>query len=104
EAVLEDLDLKRTVFREVEAHTRPDTLLATNTSSLGIANIQEGLAHPERVAALHFFNPVHKMPLVEVAHAPATARDAVATLTRWATKLGKMPVVVKDSTGFVVRR
>jgi 3-hydroxyacyl-CoA dehydrogenase/enoyl-CoA hydratase/3-hydroxybutyryl-CoA epimerase len=104
EAVLEDVELKRKVFRELEAHARPDALLATNTSSLGVANIQEGLAHPERVAALHFFNPVHKMPLVEVAHAPATARETVATLVQWAIKLGKMPVVVKDSPGFVVNR
>jgi 3-hydroxyacyl-CoA dehydrogenase/enoyl-CoA hydratase/3-hydroxybutyryl-CoA epimerase len=104
EAVIEDLELKKKVFRELEAHTRPDALLATNTSSLGVANIQEGLAHPGRVAALHFFNPVHKMPLVEVAHAPATSREAVATLTQWAIKLGKTPVVVKDSPGFVVNR
>ncbi len=104
EAVIEDLELKRKVFRDLEAHTRPDTLLATNTSSLGVANLQEGLAHPGRVAALHFFNPVHKMPLVEVAHAPATTREAVATLTRWAIDLGKTPVVVKDSPGFVVNR
>src|SRR5205807_1131108 len=79
EAVVEDLELKRKVFRDLEAHTRPETLLATNTSSLGVANVQQGLAHPERVAALHFFNPVHKMPLVEVAHAPATTRPAVAS-------------------------
>jgi 3-hydroxyacyl-CoA dehydrogenase/enoyl-CoA hydratase/3-hydroxybutyryl-CoA epimerase len=104
EAVVEDLELKRRVFRELEANTRPETLLATNTSSLGIANIQEGLTRPEHVAALHFFNPVHKMPLVEVAHAPATSRDTVASLTKWAIKLGKMPVVVKDSPGFVVNR
>ncbi len=104
EAVIEDLELKRKVFRELEAHTRPDTLLATNTSSLGVGNIQEGLAHPGRVAALHFFNPVHKMPLVEVGHAPATSRETIATLTHWAIKLGKTPVVVKDSPGFVVNR
>ncbi len=104
EAVIEDLELKRKVFRELEAHTRPETLLATNTSSLGVANIQQGLAHPERVAALHFFNPVHKMPLVEVAHAPTTAREAIASLTQWAIKLGKTPVIVTDSPGFVVNR
>jgi 3-hydroxyacyl-CoA dehydrogenase/enoyl-CoA hydratase/3-hydroxybutyryl-CoA epimerase len=104
EAVIEDLELKKKVFRELEAHTRPDALLATNTSSLGVATIQEGLAHPGRVAALHFFNPVHKMPLVEVAHAPATSREAVAALAQWAIKLGKTPVVVKDSPGFVVNR
>jgi 3-hydroxyacyl-CoA dehydrogenase/enoyl-CoA hydratase/3-hydroxybutyryl-CoA epimerase len=104
EAVIEDWELKRKVFRDLEDHTRPDTLLATNTSSLSVATLQEGLAHPERVAALHFFNPVHKMPLVEVAHAPATTRETVASLTRWAIDLGKSPVVVKDSPGFVVNR
>jgi 3-hydroxyacyl-CoA dehydrogenase/enoyl-CoA hydratase/3-hydroxybutyryl-CoA epimerase len=104
EAAIEDLALKRKIFRELEAHTRPETVLATNTSSLGIANIAEGLTHPERVAALHFFNPVHKMPLVEVGHAAATSRETVATLTQWAIKLGKTPVVVKDSPGFVVNR
>src|SRR5262249_34951955 len=104
EAVVEDLGLKRKVFREAEGHTRPDAILATNTSSLGVANVAEGLAHPERVAALHFFNPVHKMPLVEVAHAPGTSRAPSATLTRWAIKLGKVPIVVKDSPGFVVNR
>ncbi len=104
EAVIEDLELKRKVFRELEAQTRPETLLVTNTSSLGIANIAEGLTHPERVAALHFFNPVHKMPLVEVGHAAATSPQTIATLTQWAIKLGKTPVVVKDSPGFVVNR
>jgi 3-hydroxyacyl-CoA dehydrogenase/enoyl-CoA hydratase/3-hydroxybutyryl-CoA epimerase len=104
EAVIEDLELKKKVFRELEAHSRPGTLLATNTSSLVVAHIQEGLAHPERVAALHFFNPVHKMPLVEVAHAPATTPEATAALTRWAIALGKTPVVVKDSPGFIVNR
>ncbi len=104
EAVIEDLDLKRRVFRDLEAHTRPDAVLATNTSSLGIARVQEGLTHPGRVAALHFFNPVHKMPLVEVGHAAATSREAAAVLTRLALDLGKTPVVVKDSPGFVVNR
>lgn len=104
EAVIEDLELKRRVFGELEAHVRPDAVLATNTSSLGIGRLQEGRTHPERVAALHFFNPVHKMPLIEVGHAAATSREAVAALTRLAIDLGKVPVVVKDSPGFVVNR
>ena len=102
--MVEDLELKKRVFRDLEAHTRPETLLATNTSSLGVVNIQKGLAHPERVAALHFFNPVHKMPLIEVAHARDTTPSVTASLTQWAIKLGKTPVVVKDSPGFVVNR
>jgi 3-hydroxyacyl-CoA dehydrogenase/enoyl-CoA hydratase/3-hydroxybutyryl-CoA epimerase len=104
EAALEDLDAKRAVFRELEARTRPATVLATNTSSLPVERLQEGLAHPERVAGMHFFNPVHKMPLVEIARAPATSDQAAATLTQWAINLGKTPVIVRDSPGFVVNR
>jgi 3-hydroxyacyl-CoA dehydrogenase/enoyl-CoA hydratase/3-hydroxybutyryl-CoA epimerase len=104
EAVVEDLEVKRQVFRELEARTRPTAVLATNTSSLSVARLQEGLAHPERVAALHFFNPVHKMPLVEVAHTPRTDRRTTALLVQWAITLGKTPVLVKESPGFVVNR
>jgi 3-hydroxyacyl-CoA dehydrogenase/enoyl-CoA hydratase/3-hydroxybutyryl-CoA epimerase len=104
EAALEDLAVKRPLFRELEARTRPTTVLATNTSSLPVTQLQEGLAHPERVAGLHFFNPVHKMPLVEVARAPATDERTMAELTAWAIALGKMPVQVRDSPGFVVNR
>jgi 3-hydroxyacyl-CoA dehydrogenase/enoyl-CoA hydratase/3-hydroxybutyryl-CoA epimerase len=104
EAALEDLDAKRAVFRELEARTRPTTVLATNTSSLPVERLQEGLAHPQRVAGMHFFNPVHKLPLVEVARAPASGEPALATLTQWAINLGKTPVVVRDSPGFVVNR
>jgi 3-hydroxyacyl-CoA dehydrogenase/enoyl-CoA hydratase/3-hydroxybutyryl-CoA epimerase len=104
EAVLEKLELKRKVFRELEAHVRPDAILATNTSSLGVANIAEGLSRPERVGALHFFNPVHKMPLVEVGHIATTTRENIAALTHWTLRMGKTPVVVKDSPGFVVNR
>jgi len=104
EAALEELEAKRGIFRELEARTRPATVLATNTSSLPVARIQEGLLHPERVLALHFFNPVHRMPLVEVARAPAASPAALALLTQWAIALGKTPVQVVDSPGFVVNR
>jgi 3-hydroxyacyl-CoA dehydrogenase/enoyl-CoA hydratase/3-hydroxybutyryl-CoA epimerase len=104
EAALEDLDAKRAVFRELEARTRPETVLATNTSSLPVERLQEGLTHPERVAGMHFFNPVHKMPLVEVARAPASRDAALAILTQLAINLGKTPVVVRDSPGFIVNR
>src|SRR5262249_5089325 len=79
-------------------------VLATNTSSLLVGKLQEGLPHPERIAGLHFFNPVHKMPLVEVARAAATSADAIALLTRFAIDLGKTPVQVGDGPGFVVNR
>jgi 3-hydroxyacyl-CoA dehydrogenase/enoyl-CoA hydratase/3-hydroxybutyryl-CoA epimerase len=104
EAAVENLDAKRALFRDLELHCRPETVLATNTSSLPVAALQEGLKHPERVAGLHFFNPVHKMPLVEVARAPATGDAAIGLLTRWSVALGKEPVQVKDSPGFVVNR
>jgi 3-hydroxyacyl-CoA dehydrogenase / enoyl-CoA hydratase / 3-hydroxybutyryl-CoA epimerase len=104
EAALEDLEAKKAVFRELEARTRPASVLATNTSSLPVERLQEGLRHPQRVAGLHFFNPVHKMPLVEVARAPASSDAALATLAQWAIHLGKTPVVVRDSPGFVVNR
>lgn len=104
EAALEELEAKRAVFRELEAHTQATTILATNTSSLPVERLQEGLTHPQRVAGMHFFNPVHKMPLVEVARAANSSDVALATLTQWAIQLGKTPVIVRDSPGFVVNR
>jgi 3-hydroxyacyl-CoA dehydrogenase/enoyl-CoA hydratase/3-hydroxybutyryl-CoA epimerase len=104
EAVIEDLDAKRAVFAEMEKRTCPQTLLATNTSSLLVAKLQEGRQHPQRIGGLHFFNPVHKMPLVEVVRGPATDEATLAALRQFAIELGKVPVVVKDSPGFVVNR
>jgi 3-hydroxyacyl-CoA dehydrogenase / enoyl-CoA hydratase / 3-hydroxybutyryl-CoA epimerase len=104
EAASEDLDAKRGVFRELDGRTRPTTVLATNTSSLRVGSLEEGLTHPERVGGMHFFNPVHKMPLVEVVRADATNERTVATLMQWAIGLGKTPVLVRDSPGFVVNR
>lgn len=104
EAVVEDLTHKKAIFRELEKQVSPSTILATNTSSLRVAQLQEGLKHPGRVAGLHFFNPVHKMPLVEVVRSHMT-RDRVTTaLQRFVVALGKTPIVVKDSPGFVVNR
>jgi 3-hydroxyacyl-CoA dehydrogenase/enoyl-CoA hydratase/3-hydroxybutyryl-CoA epimerase len=104
EAALEDLEVKRAVFRELEERTPPTAVLATNTSSLPVRQLQEGMARPGRVAGLHFFNPVHKMHLVEVARAPATEPAAAELLAHWAIVLGKTPVAVRDSPGFVVNR
>jgi 3-hydroxyacyl-CoA dehydrogenase/enoyl-CoA hydratase/3-hydroxybutyryl-CoA epimerase len=104
EAALEDLDAKRAVFRELETRTKPTAVLATNTSSLPVERLQEGLNHPERVAGMHFFNPVHKLPLVELARAPASAERSLAVLSQLAVQLGKTPLLVKDSPGFVVNR
>jgi 3-hydroxyacyl-CoA dehydrogenase/enoyl-CoA hydratase/3-hydroxybutyryl-CoA epimerase len=104
EAATENADAKRAIFRELDARTPRTTVLATNTSSLRVVSLQEGLAHPERVAGLHFFNPVHKLALVEVARTPNTDAAAVELLRQWSIALGKTPVVVRDSPGFVVNR
>ncbi len=104
EAAVEDLEVKQKLFRELEARVRPAAVLASNTSSLSITRMSEGLKNPERVAGLHFFNPVHKMPLVEVVRTSATTPQALALLAQWAIALGKIPVQVADSPGFVVNR
>lgn len=104
EAVAEKLEIKRAVFGELAEAMRDDAILATNTSSLSVAAIAEGIAHPERVIGLHFFNPVKKMPLVEIVRAPRTSDMAVARCAALAIALGKTPVVVKDVAGFLVNR
>jgi 3-hydroxyacyl-CoA dehydrogenase/enoyl-CoA hydratase/3-hydroxybutyryl-CoA epimerase len=104
EAVVEDLDIKRRVFGELEVRMRPDALLATNTSSLSVTTLAEGLQHPERFCGFHFFNPVHRMPLVEVVRGPRTSDGTLVSAVGLARKLGKTPVVVRDAPGFVVNR
>jgi 3-hydroxyacyl-CoA dehydrogenase/enoyl-CoA hydratase/3-hydroxybutyryl-CoA epimerase len=104
EAAVERLDAKQAIFKELDRRAKPAAVLATNTSSLSVAKLQEGLTHPERVAGLHFFNPVHKMELVEVARTPTTDPRAVELLTAWSVRLGKTPVLVQDSPGFLVNR
>ncbi len=104
EAVVEDLDVKRPVFGELEGRMRPDALLATNTSSLSVTTLAEGLQHPGRFCGFHFFNPVHRMPLVEVVRGPRTSDATLVSAVALARKLGKTPVVVKDAPGFIVNR
>lgn len=104
EAVVEDLEIKRRVFGELEVRVGPEALLATNTSSLSVDALAAGLRHPERLCGLHFFNPVHRMPLIEVVRGSRTSDRALATAVAFARKLGKTPVVVNDAPGFVVNR
>jgi 3-hydroxyacyl-CoA dehydrogenase/enoyl-CoA hydratase/3-hydroxybutyryl-CoA epimerase len=104
ESVTEELETKRAVFRSIEQHVRPDTPIATNTSSLCVGWLQEGMAHPGRVVGLHFFHPVHRIPLVEVVRTSATLDAAAGAVRRWAVELGKTPVSVTDSQGFAVNR
>jgi 3-hydroxybutyryl-CoA dehydrogenase len=104
EAIPEDLDLKREVFRLLDAEAPPTSILATNTSSLSIARIASATAHPERVAGMHFFNPVPLMALVEVVAGPLTNPTVIESLTDLARRLGKTPVVASDTPGFIVNR
>jgi 3-hydroxyacyl-CoA dehydrogenase/enoyl-CoA hydratase/3-hydroxybutyryl-CoA epimerase len=104
EAVVEDLDIKRRVFAELEVRLPETAILATNTSSLSVDALADGLRHPGRFVGFHFFNPVHKMPLVEVVRGSKTSDASLVTAVALARRLGKTPVVVKDSPGFVVNR
>lgn len=105
EAVIEDLAVKHKVFAEaIGRGLRADAIVASNTSSLSIDAMAELLPHPERLVGIHFFNPPEKMPLVEVVRGRQTSAAAVATACRLATRLGKYPIVVNDSPGFLVNR
>ena len=104
EAIPESLELKRDLFREVEALAPAAAILASNTSSLSIADIARVVENPGRVLGLHFFNPVHVMRLVEIVVAPATENAAVERARGFAESLGKRPIVVRDSPGFATSR
>ncbi len=104
EAVVERLDVKRKVFADLERFTREQTILATNTSSISIDLISAEMERPERCVGMHFFNPVSKMPLVEVIAGTRTSSAAAETVAAFARRLGKTPVVVKDGPGFLVNR
>ncbi len=104
EAVLENLEIKRQVFQELAEATSPQTVLATNTSSLLVRDIAEGTPHPERIVGLHFFNPPHRMPLVEIVRTDITSPEALATAIAAVRRLGKTGVIVGDCVGFLVNR
>ncbi|KNC19107.1 3-hydroxyacyl-CoA dehydrogenase [Arthrobacter sp. RIT-PI-e] len=104
EAVFEELSVKKQVFAEVEAVVSPECILATNTSSLSVAEMAADLAHPERVVGFHFFNPVAAMPLLEVVRAPRTDDAVLATAFVLAKGLKKNAVLVQDAPAFVVNR
>jgi 3-hydroxyacyl-CoA dehydrogenase len=104
EAVLEKLAVKQAVLKEWESVAAPEAIFASNTSTLPITEIAKAAAVPERVVGMHFFNPVHKMPLVEVIFGEKTAPEVTATIFDLAKKMGKTPVVVKDAPGFLVNR
>jgi 3-hydroxybutyryl-CoA dehydrogenase len=104
EAIPEALDLKQEAFRRLDAAAPPETLLATNTSSLSVARIASAVTRPERVLGMHFFNPVPLMALVEVVAGPLTDPAVGARVALVATRLGKTPVFAADTPGFIVNR
>lgn len=104
EAVFEELKIKQEVFQKLEQYVSSECILATNTSSLSVDAIAQGLEHPERVIGFHFFNPVAVMPLVEVVRAKRSSDEAVATGMKVAKGLKKTAVITSDSAGFVVNR
>ncbi|CAE6893607.1 Catalyzes the formation of a hydroxyacyl-CoA by addition of water on enoyl-CoA. Also exhibits 3-hydroxyacyl-CoA epimerase and 3-hydroxyacyl-CoA dehydrogenase activities [Vibrio sp. B1ASS3] len=104
EAVFEDLDLKQTLVADIEANAKPETIFATNTSSLPIHKIAEKAERPENIVGLHYFSPVEKMPLVEVIPHETTSEETISTVVALAKKQGKTPIVVKDKAGFYVNR
>lgn len=104
EAVFEDLDAKLRVFEALTGIVSPETLVVSNTSSLSITRLAAATTFPERVAGLHFFNPVPVLPLVEIVRGLATSDATVERLRAVATEIGKTGVVVRDSPGFVVNR
>ncbi len=104
EAVVENASVKRQVFGRIEGKMRDDAILASNTSTIPIAKLAEGLKRPELFCGIHFFNPVRKMPLVEVIRGPKTSDATIATAVALAKRIGKSPIVVNDGPGFLVNR
>jgi 3-hydroxyacyl-CoA dehydrogenase/enoyl-CoA hydratase/3-hydroxybutyryl-CoA epimerase len=104
EAVFEDLALKQKVLRDVEAIASDKCIFASNTSSIPITQIAEASRHPETVVGMHYFSPVHKMPLLEVIRHPKTDESVVATAVALGKKQGKTVIVVKDGVGFYTSR
>ena len=104
EAVVENPRIKAAVLAETESHIRPDTILASNTSTIPISQLAEALTRPENFCGMHFFNPVPRMPLVEVIRGNKTADATIAKVVAWASKMGKTPIVVNDCPGFFVNR
>ena len=104
EAVIEDPAIKASVLSEVEAHVREDTVITSNTSTIPITLLSQALSRPENFCGMHFFNPVHRMPLVEIIRGPHTSDATLQRVVAYAAKMGKSPIVVNDCPGFFVNR
>ncbi len=104
EAVVENMDVKKKVFAEVEGYVGKKTILTSNTSSLSLEEMSKALVDSSRFAGLHFFNPVNKMPLVEIITHEKASKETIDTLYKWVLDVKKTPIVVKDGPGFLVNR
>ena len=104
EAIVENLEVKQTLFRDIEARVSPDTLLGTNTSSIPLEAIAAGLARPGRLVGVHFFNPVAQMPLVEIVHGDGTELLMAEKGAAFARAIDRLPLPVKSAPGFLVNR
>ena len=104
EAVMEDMSIKKSVFRELDSIAKPGAILASNTSCLSVSQMSEGVKDKSRVLGIHFFNPVHRMPLIEIIHTPQTSGAAIATAIEFTRRVGKIPIVVSDTCGFLINR
>jgi 3-hydroxyacyl-CoA dehydrogenase/enoyl-CoA hydratase/carnithine racemase len=104
EAIAENLAVKANLFAEIENIVSPATILASNTSTISISTMAQGLRHPERMCGLHFFNPVPRMKLVEVIRGNLSSNESIAQAAALMRKIGKFPLIVKDSPGFLVNR
>lgn len=104
ETVVEDLNIKKKIFQKLDTICNPKTILASNTSSLSISELAEGLKHPERVIGMHFFNPIPKMKLVEIIKTDKTSPQILKRAHEFAIQFNKIAVEVKDSPGFIVNR
>ena len=104
EAIFENIEAKQNLFREIEPIIKPDALLATNTSSIPLEDLNQALSRPERLVGLHFFNPVAKMQLVEIVAAAATGQDEVKRAKAFTCQIGRLPLPVRSTPGFLVNR
>ncbi len=104
EAVVENPKIKKSVLAEVEKVVGENTIIASNTSSISIDTLADAVQRPANFLGMHFFNPVHRMPLVEVIYGEKTGKDAIATVSAYASAMGKTPIVVKNCPGFLVNR
>jgi 3-hydroxyacyl-CoA dehydrogenase len=104
ESIVENLPAKKQVYEQVEAGLCPGALLASNTSTIPIAQLAAGLRSPDRFCGLHFFHPVRQRPLVEIVRGPATSASTIAAAAALAKRIGKLPIVVADGPGFLVNR